>query len=350
MKAAVLTEFNKPLEIQNVPEPELTDDGAIIDVQACGICRSDWHGWRGEWTGFLAPLPMIGGHEMSGIVSAVGKNVHSVKVGDRVIVPFTCGDGTCQHCLEGDSNVCDHQTMPGFTYNGGFAEYAHVPNADFNLVPLPEEVSFLEASGMGCRFMTAYHGVLSVGELKPGEWVSVFGAGGVGLSAIQIATTAGANVIAVDISDEKLEFAKKVGAVHTINSTKVDAVEAIKEITHGGADMSVDALGINETLHNSLASVRKKGRAVQIGMTAMGKAGEIPVTVNNIIAGEVSYLGSFGMPRSEFPYLLNQVASSKLRPGELVTGTTNLGGITAVYEDMSGFNVSGMTVITDFSH
>lgn len=304
---------------------------------------------EGRVDGFLAPLPMIGGHEMSGVVTAVGKNVNKVKVGDRVIVPFTCGDGNCQHCLEGYSNVCENLTMPGFTYNGGFAEYAHVPVADFNLIPLPEAVEFEQASGMGCRFMTAYHGVLSVGKVRPGEWISVYGAGGVGLSAIQIATAAGANVIAVDISQDKLDFATKEGAVHTINSTETDPVEAIKEITHGGAHVSLDALGIKQTLLSSLKSVQPKGRAVQIGMTPMGKAGEMPIFANDIIANEISYLGSFGMPRSEFPQLLNQVATGKLRPGNLVTAETSLGGILDVYDDMSNFKVSGVTVITDFT-
>lgn len=349
MKAAVLEEFNAPLNVTDVPDPVLTDDGAIISVQACGICRSDWHGWKGEWTGFLAPLPMVGGHEMSGIVTEVGKNVHKVKPGDRVIVPFTCGDGTCQACLEGNSNVCEHQTMPGFTYNGGFAEYAHVPTADFNLIPLPEEVEFAQASGMGCRFMTAYHGVLSVGKVQPGEWISVYGSGGVGLSAIQIATAAGANVIAIDIADDKLDFAKKVGAVHTINSMNTDAAEAVRDLTHGGADVSVDALGINATLLSSLKSVKRKGRAVQIGMTPMGADGLIPIDVNDIISNEISYLGSFGMPRAEFPRLLNQVATGKLTPGDLVTAETSLSGIIDVYNDMSNFKVNGVTVITDFT-
>lgn len=349
MKAAVLEAFNEPLNVTDVPEPELSDDGAIVDVEACGICRSDWHGWKGEWTGFLAPLPMIGGHEMSGVVQAVGRNVHQIKVGDRVIVPFTCGDGTCHACISGNSNVCDHQTMPGFTYNGGFAELAHVPAADFNLVPLPEEVAFSQAAGLGCRFMTAYHGVLSVGAVRPGEWVSVYGAGGVGLSAVQIATAAGANVIAVDIQQDKLDFARKVGAVATVNSRSEDPIGAIKEITHGGADVSVDALGITTTLESSLHSVRRKGRAVQIGMTPMGADGLIPLAVDEIIAGEIAYLGSFGMPRSEYPQLLNQVATGKLRPGDLVTDTTDLSGIVDVYDEMSNFTVKGVTVITDFS-
>ncbi|MBP3222617.1 MAG: zinc-dependent alcohol dehydrogenase family protein [Actinomycetaceae bacterium] len=349
MKAAVLEEFNKPLNVTDVPDPELTPDGAIVKVEACGICRSDWHGWRGEWTGFLAPLPMVGGHEMSGTVQEVGANVKHVKPGDRVIVPFTCGDGTCQYCQEGKSNECINQEMPGFTYHGGFAEYAHIPTADFNLIPLPDEIPFEQASGMGCRFMTAYHGVLSVGELKPGEWLSVYGSGGVGLSAIQIATAAGANVIAVDVNDAALEFAKNQGAVHTVNSAKDNPVEFIKDITGGGADVSVDALGLNQTIHNSLASVKATGRAVQIGMTPMGDDGQIPINVNDIIANEISYRGSFGMPRSEFPLLLNQVATGKLTPGQLVTETTSLGGIIDVYDKFTRNDIKGTTVITDFT-
>jgi len=348
MRAAVLEEFGAPLDVTEVPDPELSEDGAIIRVEACGICRSDWHGWKGEWTGFLAPLPMIGGHEMSGIVEDVGRNVQKFKVGDRVIVPFTCGDGTCRACISGTSNVCEHQTMPGFTYNGGFAEFAHVPVADFNLIPLPDAVAFDQASGMGCRFMTAYHGVLSVAALKAGEWTSVYGAGGVGLSAIQIATAAGANVIAVDISKDKLDFASQLGAVHTINSAEDDPVAAIKEITGGGADVSVDALGIKATLENSLHSVRRKGRAVQIGMTAMGDAGQIPIDIDAIVSGEIAYLGSFGMPRSEYPHLLNQVATGKLSPGDLVTAETSLSGIIDVYNEMSNFAVKGVDVVTDF--
>ncbi|RYM06503.1 alcohol dehydrogenase [Sporolactobacillus sp. THM7-7] len=348
MKAAVLEKFKAPLVVKHVPDPELTADGVIVKLMACGVCRSDWHGWMGEWKGFIAPLPHILGHEMSGVVEEVGKNVHNFKKGDRVIIPFTLGDGTCPHCLSGHSNVCDHQVMPGFTYNGGFAEYTHVPNADSNLMHLPGGVAFIEASAMGCRFMTAFHGVVSQGKVAPGEWVAVFGAGGVGLSATQIATAIGANVIAVDISDDKLEFAKKVGAVEVINSKKENAPEAIREITKGGAQVGIDALGIQETMLNSVLCLNKRGRHVQIGMTQFGDKGNLKLPINDIVSRELQFNGSFGMPITEFPGMLQMVEKKRLQPGKLVTGTIDLDGIDDAFHDMTTFSGLGVTVITQF--
>lgn len=349
MKAAVLESFKEPLTIKDVKEPELTPDGVIVKLKACGVCRSDWHGWMGEWTGFLAPLPHILGHEMSGEVEEVGKNIRNFKKGDRVIIPFTLGDGTCPYCRSGHSNVCDHQVMPGFTYDGGFAEYTHVPDADSNLMHLPDGVEFVEASAMGCRFMTAFHGMVGQGKVAPGDWVAVFGAGGVGLSATQICTAIGANVIAVDISDEKLEFAKKVGAVEAINSKNEDPSEAIKEMTKGGAQVGVDALGIQETMLNSVNSLNKRGRHVQIGMTPFGEKGRLKIPVNDIVSKEIQFNGSFGMPVSEFPGMLQMVEKKRLEPGKLVTKTISLEGIDEAFHDMTTFSGLGVTVITDFN-
>lgn len=349
MKAAVLKVFKKPLVVEDVPDPELTPDGVILKMEATGVCRSDWHAWYGEWNGFIPPLPHILGHEMSGVVEEVGGNIRNFKRGDRVIVPFTQGDGTCQHCLSGHSNVCDHQVMPGFTYNGGFAQYVHIPNADRNLMLLPDGVDFLEASAMGCRFMTAYHGITSRGQVHGGEWVAVYGAGGVGLSAIQIATALGASVIAVDINDEKLAFAKKVGAVATFNSKNENAPEAIKELTKGGADVSVDALGIQETMLNSVMSLKKTGRHVQIGMTSFENGGMLNIPLNDIISREIQFSGSFGMPISEYPTMLQMVEKKRLQPGKLVTETISLNGIDNVFHDMTKFASMGVSVITDFS-
>jgi propanol-preferring alcohol dehydrogenase len=348
MKAAVLEDFKKPLTIENVHDPDLSPDGVIIEIKACGVCRSDWHGWMGQWKGFLAPLPHILGHEMSGEVIEVGKNVKNFKKGDRVIVPFTQGDGTCPHCLAGHSNVCDHQVMPGFTYNGGFAQYMQIPKADYNLKRLPDGVQYFEASAMGCRFMTAFHGVTSVGKIRPGEWVAIYGAGGVGLSATQIATAMGANVIAVDISDEKLNFAKKVGAVATVNSKKENAPEAIREMTKGGANVSIDALGIQETMLNSILSLNKRGRHVQIGMTSFGKEGMLKLPINDIVDKEIRFSGSFGMPISEYTGMLQMVEKKRLQPGKLITKTISLEGIDDAFHDMTTFSGTGVTVITDF--
>lgn len=348
MKAAVLEEFKKPLNVREVSDPDLTRDGVILKIEATGVCRSDWHAWVGEWNGFIPPLPHILGHEMSGVVEEAGGNVRNFKRGDRVIVPFTQGDGTCPHCLAGHSNVCDHQVMPGFTYNGGFSQYVHIPKADHNLMMLPDGVDFLEASAMGCRFMTAFHGVTDRGNVRGGEWVAVFGAGGVGLSAIQIATAMSANVIAVDISDEKLDFAKKVGAVATINSKKENAPEAIKEITKGGANVAIDALGIQETMLNSVLSLNKRGRHVQIGMTSFKNGGMLNIPLNDIVSREIQFSGSFGMPISEYPTMLQMVEKKRLHPGKLVTDTISLNGIDKVFNDMSNFSGLGVTVVTQF--
>ena len=239
--------------------------------------------------------------------------------------------------------------MPGFSYDGGFAQYVTVPDADANLVKLPDAVDFTDAAGMGCRLMTAYHGIVEVGQIHPGDWLVVYGAGGVGLSATLVATSAGANVIAVDIADDKLALARKVGAIATINSRETDPVEAVRELTDGGADKSVDALGISETLHNAVNSLRSRGTHIQIGMTAEGPVGDVALTINDLIAKEIDFRGSFGMPAVEFRYLLNQVAASKMKPGQLVTKTIALSEVNDALTAMSTYNTVGTTVITDFT-
>lgn len=348
MKAAVLEAFNAPLVIKEVQDPELTPDGVLLKVEATGVCRSDWHAWSGEWKGGIPDFPHILGHEISGTIEEVGIHVPRFKRGDRVIVPFSQGDGTCPHCLAGHQNVCDHLKMPGFTYNGGFAQYIHIPNANHNLIMLPDGVEFTEASAMGCRFMTAFHSVTSQGRVSPGEWVAVFGTGGVGLSVIQIATAAGANVIAVDIADDKLEFAKKMGAVATINSRADAPHKAIREITKGGAHVSVDALGIQETCSSSIKSLGKKGRHVQIGMTTFENGGQFQLPINMIVQNEIEFKGSFGMPVPEYPTLLQMVEKGRLQPGKLVTKTIALEEVGHELELMNHYSGIGVTVVDRF--
>lgn len=351
MKAAVVEQYRKPLVVEETSDPKNDAGGVIVEVKACGVCRSDWHGWQGQWPGFTSSdLPHTFGHEFVGVVAQVGRDVTQFSTGDRVIIPFTLGCGHCWYCRTGHSNVCPDITMPGFTYNGGFAQYVHVPAADANLVHLPDAVSFSDAAGMGCRFMTAYHGVVEVGRVHPGDWLAVYGAGGVGLSAIQIATAAGANVVAVDIADDKLDLARRIGAVKTVNSTNTDPVAAIRDLTGGGADMSIDALGIPDTLHNAVASLRRRGIHVQIGMTPEGKDGQVPLPINDLITNEIDYRGSFGMPTVEFRYLLDEVATGKLHPGRLVTSTISLSQVNDALKNMTTYKTLGTSVITDFTH
>ncbi|RUU61940.1 alcohol dehydrogenase, partial [Mesorhizobium sp. M2C.T.Ca.TU.009.01.2.1] len=217
MKAVVFEKFGEAPTIQTVPDPKPAADGVVIKVEATGLCRSDWHGWMGHDDGIT--LPHVPGHELAGVVVAAGKQVSRWKAGDRVTVPFAVGCGRCFECTSGNHQVCEHQTQPGFTGWGSFAEYVGIEHADTNLVRLPEEMEYATAASLGCRFVTSFRAIVDQGRVKPGEWVAVHGCGGVGLSAIMIASSMGANVIAIDLTDEKLEFARKIGAVATINAS-----------------------------------------------------------------------------------------------------------------------------------
>jgi D-arabinose 1-dehydrogenase-like Zn-dependent alcohol dehydrogenase len=347
MKAAVLEAFNQPLAVTEVADPVLTPEGVIIKIEATGVCRSDWHGIAGHMPRITA-FPHILGHEVSGVIEEVGSNIRNFKKGDRVIVPFNHSDGVCPHCSSGHHNVCNNGKLVGFDFNGGFASHIHLPEADRNLIHLPEGVGFLDASAMGCRFMTAFHGVISQGNVRPGEWVAIYGAGGVGLSAIQIAAAAGANVIAVDIADDKLGFAKQMGAVAVVNSKHTKAPEAIKEITKGGAHLAVDALGIQETVLNSILSLGKRGRHVQIGLSSAPNGGLTPIPVNLVLAYELQIIGSAGMPLPEYANMLQMVQQGRLSPAKLVTKTIALEEINAAFEEMNTYAGVGVTVITQF--
>jgi len=228
-----------------------------LRVEANGICRTDWH-LDGDWTwvGVALPLPHVMGHD-SAASSRRSVRGHALEEGRRVLVPFSSGCGTCEWCRSGHHNVCDAFLTPGVVYWGGYGRYVGVPYADVNLVELPENVGS----------PTPRHG-LSLHDVVPRDRRSgagqsrrvgaVHGCGGVGLSAVQIATALGANVIAVDVADDKLAFAKELGAVATVNATKDDPASAIASITKGGAQVSVDALGVAATCRNSIMSLRKR--------------------------------------------------------------------------------------------
>ncbi|BCJ86829.1 zinc-dependent alcohol dehydrogenase family protein [Effusibacillus dendaii] len=345
MKALVLEELRKPLSVKEMPDPELTPDGVIVRVEANGVCRSDWHAWMGDWAWMNLPLPHVMGHEFTGVVEEVGANVKRFRKGDRVIVPFSQGDGVCPQCVAGHQNICEHLQMPGFTYWGGYGQYVNVPNADINLVTLPDGVGFVDAAGMGCRFMTSFHGVVDQAKVRPGEWVAVHGCGGIGLSAVQIASAIGANVIAVDIGDDKLEFARKLGAVATVNAGKENAPEAIKEITKGGANVSIDALGIAATCQSSVLSLARRGRHLQVGLTTQNEQGMVALPIDLIVQFELQIVGSLGMQAARYPEMLQMVEKGRLRPGDLVTRTISIEEAGQALADMSNFASVGVTVV-----
>ncbi|MFQ5773412.1 MAG: zinc-dependent alcohol dehydrogenase family protein [Kiloniellaceae bacterium] len=345
MKAAVLEAYREPLVVREVPDPTPTPKGAVIRVEANGICRSDWHAWAGHWPGFV-DLPHVLGHEMCGVVEEVGSAVEKHRPGERVIVPFSGGDGSCRWCRAGLSNLCENPVMPGFRSWGGYARYVAVDHADFNLVGLPEAVSFLAGAGMGCRFMTAFHGLTDRAAVKAGEWVAVHGCGGVGLSAIEIANALGAHVIGVDIAEDKLELARTLGAVEVVNAERSnDPAKAVRDITGGGAHVSVDALGIEATCRNAIKSLRRRGRHVQIGMTNGEDGGDLSVPVDLIVGKEIQLVGSKGMPPAHYGSMLRMVAAGKLDPGRLVSRTVRLEEAGGVLASMDSYDTLGFTVI-----
>ncbi len=347
MKALTIVEFGKPMEVRNFEDPKVTRDGVILKVEANGICRSDWHLWMGDWSwaGLTMELPHVIGHEFAGVVQEVGADVRRFKPGDRVVVPFSQGCNSCEHCSAGHSNVCDNQKQAGIDFWGGYGEFVAVPLADANLVPMPDGVDFVDVAALGCRFMTAFHGIVDRAAVKPGEWVAVHGAGGVGLSAIHIAKAMGANVIAVDINDEALQLAESLGADVVINGQGIDAGAAVQDVTLGGAHVAVDALGIPATFHNAFNSLRKRGRHLQIGMTTNAEKGMIPLPVDLMVQREISVLGSLGMQASRFPDLLRMVGSGVVSPGKLVTNTVGVEEAGRVIESMADYKTTGVTVL-----
>lgn len=347
MKAAVFEAFQGPIQVKNVPDPTPKDHGVVIEVKATGLCRSDWHGWMGHDPDIV--LPHIPGHELAGTVAAIGSKVQNYSIGDRVTVPFVCGCGHCGQCISGNHQVCDHQSQPGFTHWGSFAEYVALDRADTNLVRLPQEIDDVTAATLGCRFITSFRAIVAQGKVAAGQFVAIHGCGGVGLSAIMIANALGAHVIAVDIDDTTLQLAKELGAIATVNAkTQSDVVGQIKELTRGGAHVSMDALGSAVTCFNSVANLRKRGKHIQVGlMTGNHQHPKIPM--DQVLAHELEILGSHGMQAHKYPEMLEMIKSGKLQPQKLVAKTISLEEATLALPQMGSFDHTGMQVINSFS-
>ncbi|MFS2107169.1 zinc-dependent alcohol dehydrogenase family protein [Ralstonia sp. Ralssp135] len=347
MKAIVYEAFGAVPKHMNVPDPTPATDGVVVQVMASGVCRSDWHGWMGHDADI--ELPHVPGHELAGVVAAVGADVTRWKVGDRVTVPFVAGCGHCPECHAGHQQVCEQQFQPGFTHWGSFAEYVGIGYADLNLVRLPDDLDLTTAASLGCRFVTAFRAVVDQGKTTAGQWVAVHGCGGVGLSAIMIANAIGANVVAIDISDSALELARSVGAVATVNaSRKSDVVEAVKAITQGGAHVSLDALGHPTTCFNSISNLRRRGKHVQVGLM-LGDHTTPAVPMSKVIAHELEILGSHGMQAHRYGPMLDMIRTGKLQPGRMVRREISLSASIEALTNMNRFEGAGVTVITDFA-
>jgi len=318
-----------------------------VRVKACGVCRSDWHAWTGADSDVSAPH--VPGHEFAGVVEEIGTDCRRFKRGDRVTAPFILACGQCPDCVGGDPTVCNNQHVVGFSSWGAFAERIAVPRADFNLVHLPETIAFTAAAGMGCRLTTSFRAVVDRAKLQPGEWLAIHGAGGVGLSALMIGAAIGASVLAIDVNEEALKLARALGATKTLNVTDIaDVGAAVREATNGGAHVSLDALGITATFHNSIRGLRKLGRHVQIGMP-LGRHAEPTVPLLELVySRQIAIMGTRGIPASRFPALFEMIAAGRIDPATLVTHTISLEEAGAALEAMNRYSGVGITVIDRF--
>ncbi|HVV11710.1 zinc-binding dehydrogenase [Amycolatopsis sp.] len=363
MRAVVFSEFGAMPEVRDVPEPGPAPDGVVVAVEATGICRSDWHAWRGHDPDVA--LPHVPGHELAGRIVEAGPLVRRWRPGRRVTVPFVCACGACPQCASGNQQICDDQFQPGFTGWGSFAELVTLDHADalrrslpirrrprrkrvstsrsaadrvrllsvglVIVVPLPDGFEPVTAAAPGCRFGTAYRAVLRQGELRTGEWVAVHGCGGAGMSAVLLAVAAGARVIAVDLSPEVQALAKRLGAEVTVSGDGPAA--EIRELTGGGAHLSLDCVGLPQTCANSVASLRKHGRHVQVGLMPP-EQGVPPIPMHRVIADELRIFGSHGLRAHEYPGMLDFVTRTGLDLGGLVGNRIGLDRVPAALSEM----------------
>jgi len=342
MRAVVYDAFGVAPEVRDVPLPTAPRGGVVVEVRATGLCRSDWHGWAGHDDDIA--LPHVPGHELAGVIAEVGAGVENWRIGDRVTVPFVCGCGRCEWCLQGDAQVCPDQTQPGFTHDGSFAEFVVLHAADANLVAVPESVSFEAAAALGCRFATAYRGLVGRAHLAVDEWVTIVGAGGVGLSAVMIAKALGARVIVVDRHQAALDAASHLGADHTVLADGRDVPALVHELSLGGTHVSVDAVGSEQTCTDAIHSLRRRGRHVQVGLLPP-VAGHPRVPMSRVIGWELDLLGSHGMAAVDYPGMLALIASGALHPQALIERVVGLSEAAELLPAFDRATPAGMTMI-----
>ncbi len=341
MRAMMMDALAAPLEVREVPAPTAPGGGVVVEVHATGLCKSDWHAWIGHDD---IALPHVPGHEFAGLIVEVGPGVENWTVGARVTVPFVMGCGECAWCRSGNAQVCPRQEQPGFTQWGSFAERVVVRAADTNLVTIPDGVSFEAAAALGCRFATAFRALTGRARVRGGEWVTVVGAGGVGLSAVMIGAALGARVIAVDRTPAALEVARRLGAEHTILADGTDVPASVAAVTDGGSHVSIDAVGSVQTARDAVLSLRRRGRHVQVGLLPTAD-GQTPMPMARVIAWELDLFGSHGMAAADYPEMLDLIARGVLCPQELVQRVVGLGEAAELLPRMDTAAPAGMTMI-----
>ena len=317
MKAVRLVQAGRPLELHEIPLPETGEDDVLVRVKAAGICHSDAHYRAGISP--VEPLPLALGHEVAGVVEAIGRQVKSVRVGQRVCLHYLATCGKCPWCLKGQEQFCETGAMIGKSRPGGYAEFILVPAR--SVFPLPDEISFAHGAIMMCSSATSLHALYKA-RLQPGESVAIFGVGGLGMSAIQLAQTLGARqVFAVDLQPNKLNLARSLGAV-PIDARAGDPVSQIREQTNGrGVDVALELIGLPLTMQQSVRSLARQGRAALAGIT--DKNLEVS-PYHELINREAEIIGVSDHLAAEIPTLLEFARSGKLNLAHAVTRTVPL--------------------------
>ncbi len=345
MKAVYYDRFGARPVLKSVPDPSPGSGDVVVEIKATGICLSDWHGWQGHDPDIH--LPHVPGHEFSGVVVATGQDVKLFRKGMRVTVPFVGGCGVCGFCTEGNPQICPDQFQPGFTHWGSFAQYVRIGYADFNVVELPLSFTFEMAASLGCRFSTAFRALVDRLKLSGGEVLAVVGAGGVGLSCVQIAVALGVTVLVADPKPAALKAATNLGAAAVTNDVRPEAVkEFVWSHVRNGAHASVDAYGSKTSCHAALASLRRGGRHVQVGLITEGQIG---LPVSRFIAEEINFMGSHGIQSARLPDVFEFIERHEVDITKMIAGRCDLETGIEHLVTMQGSGVGGMQIITDFS-
>ncbi|MEE9295635.1 MAG: zinc-binding dehydrogenase [Phycisphaerae bacterium] len=328
MKAAVFHGSDGGLRIEDIPVPKITADQLLVKVAACGVCHTDLHYIEHGVPTFKKP-PIVLGHEASGIVEEAGADVSNVQEGVRVLIPAVLTCGKCMFCRMGRENICSDMQMLGNHFDGAYAEYVAVPAKD--VLQLPESIPLEEASVIADAISTPYHAVKNRAQVRAGDTVVIFGCGGVGINAVQLAAAAGGYVIAVDINDRKLEWATEFGAAKTINASKVQRVsKEVKKLTGGGADIAMEVIGNPRTIEEAFECVRVGGRLCVVGYTSEA----ISIVAGKIMFKEIEVVGSLGCRPLDYVPLIRMVEQGQIELKRLVTHRFRLDELDKAFEVM----------------
>ncbi|HEY3215841.1 MAG TPA: zinc-binding dehydrogenase [Candidatus Eisenbacteria bacterium] len=327
MKAAVFHEPNRPLALEEIPRPRPGPGEVLVQVAACGVCHTDLH-YIDHGVKTFMPPPLVLGHEAAGLVVELGEGASGMRrIGERVLLPAVVPCGACENCRRGRENICDHLRMFGNNMPGAYAEYVVAPAKD--CIPLPDEVPLEEGSIIADAISTPFHAVKNRGRVTAGDTVAVFGCGGLGMNVLQCAIALGAQAIAVDVSEQKLEIAGRLGAIAAIHPPSAGRVDkAIKQLTGGGVDVAFECIGKPATVRAAFDSVRRGGRLCVVGYCTE----EVPLALSKLMYYEIEVVGSLGCPTFEYPRLIELVRRGKIALEPMVTSRMALEDINDAFD------------------